>query len=82
MDKSLAQIAINYGGRICSFYLASEWENDIIKLCNEQLRLSAKHEAIELLLVPLRYLGSERFITEEEYNSSSEGIVRKLENLL
>jgi len=82
IDGGLAQININYEGRICTFVLADNWDGPVIKPTQAQMKASAKHEVIELLLVPLRYLGRQRFVTEEEYNAACEGVVRKLEKIL
>lgn len=55
---------------------------EVIRLNMANVRASAKHEAIELLLSPLSFLGNQRYVTEEEYNTAREQVVRKLEKLL
>ena len=81
-ETSRAAILVNYEGRIVTFELASEWDNTIVKLTNAEVKLSAKHEVIELLLAPISFLGSQRFGTEEEYNAAREEVVRKFEKIL
>ncbi len=82
LSTDVAQLWCNYEGRVFTFALADEWKNTIIKLTTENIKASAKHEAIELLLTPLSFLGVQRFLTEEEYNTAREQVVRKLEKLL
>ena len=82
LDHCRAQLRVNYEGRIATFVLTDQWDSKIVKLSNDEMRRSAKHEAIELLLVPITFLGSERFGTEEEYNAAREEVVRKIEKRL
>ena len=82
LENDKAQIWINYEGRVVTFVLSDEWKSDYFKINHSDLKNSAKHEAIELLMAPLTFLGSQRFLSEEEYNAAREEVVRKLEKLL
>ena len=77
-----ASISYNQSGRVCTLFLNSEWDCDIRPPTNAEMKVSAKHEAIELLLADVHAIGKSRWVTEDELVAAHHALVRRLEKLL
>ncbi len=73
-----AQITVDQLQRVATVILNSRDENHPDK----HVKLSAKHEAIHLLLYTLAYAGRCRYIQPEEIDEAEEELVFKLEDLI
>lgn len=65
---------------LATIRLAKKW--DEIKPTDEEIKLSAKHEVIHLLLHRLYLLAQSRFTTEDEIDRAEHDIVYRLEKVL
>jgi len=67
-------------GYVARVMLAINWEDR--KITDESLLLTAKHEAIHLLIARCMAIGGSRFVTSDEIISAEEELVRRLEKLI
>ena len=81
-ERAFASIAIKSCERVATFYLNTEWKDDIRMLSEREIRKCAKHETIHLLLTPLEELAMERFTTEREIDAVAEELTNKLVKLI
>lgn len=79
-ENDLAALRFNICGRVATFILATEWKRTAIN--NYQIKVCAKHEAIELLLAESHGIAIARYVTEDEFLSAHHALVRRLEKLL
>lgn len=71
-----------YSGKTVTVCLNDDWNEMNIPLSDDAIKDTAKHEAIELLITDLRTLSFARFVTQDEIESVSHTLVRRLEKLL
>jgi len=80
LERSFADIAINLEDMVATVRLNSDLpEKD---KPHKDIKRSAKHEAIHLLVGRLEFNGRYRFVSDGEISESAEELVRKLENLI
>ena len=83
-DDARAEVCWSLTGRCATIYLNTIWRGDITE---ENLRMTAFHEVIELLMAPVYYMAykpEERMMPgQREVAASAEqhGIIRTLENV-
>ena len=80
LGTRFAQIKLDYDNQVATAFLNSK-----LPKANEPFRdikVSAKHEAIHLLLWQLEYIGQCRYVQPEELSIATEGLVNKLEGLI
>ena len=77
---SFAEIIVNQNDRVATVKLNSKLpDND---KPHKDIRRSAKHEAIHLLLMRMESCATNRYVREEEIYESTEEVVFKLESLI
>jgi hypothetical protein len=81
LGGDLAAIGTNYTGRVCKVSLTKKW-NDILPLNDKQIKLSAKHEAIECLVDDLHTMAISRLVTQDEIAAARHSLVRRLERVI
>lgn len=81
-NDELAGIGHNLVGGSATFFLSTEWKGKIIPVTNAEIRRTAKHEAIELLLADYYTLARNRFAREDEITAVHHAHVRRLEKLI
>lgn len=82
LDDSRAAMFATYTGRTAVFVLAAEWTDPAIPLNIETVKSTAKHEALELLVFDLFFVGRHRFSTEDEIDHARHVLVTRLQNIL
>jgi len=75
---ALAVMDANIDGRVATITLAIDWSHE--RISTYQLKRTAFHEVIELLLARIGYLGECRFLQNEEIPEEKHNIIRRLEN--
>ena len=80
VDGGYAAINFNCVQMVATVYLNNKIEPEDRKFFN--VKRSAKHEALHLLIAHLEYLAHCRSVRDEEITSASEAIVVKLEELI
>ena len=79
--NTLAWTSYNYEGRVVNVYLNTEWRNK--DLSEYEFKKSGFHEAIEILLYPIRYIGECRYVQGAfEIDIAIHDVIRILENVL
>lgn len=75
-NEVFAEVATDILGMVASFRLANKLPNH----CSQDLDIkrSALHESLHLLLTPLRDLATKRFVTEDQIIQADEAIVNRL----
>jgi len=82
IGTTFANVAINYQGRVVTFTLCDDWKpTDIRPLNKTELRKTALHEVVHLLIAPVRCIGVERFITEDEFDTAVEDLTVRLQHI-
>jgi len=80
LERSFADIAINLEDMVATVRLNSDLPDK--DKPHKDIKRSAKHEAIHLLVGRLEFNGRYRFVSDGEISESSEELVRKLEGLI
>jgi len=80
LERSFADIAINLEDMVATVRLNSDLPDK--DKPHKDIKRSAKHEAIHLLVGRLEFNGRYRFVSDGEISESGEELVRKLENLI
>ena len=80
LEKTFADIAINLEDMVATIRLNSELPGK--DKPHKDVKRSAKHEALHLLVGRLEFNGRYRFVSEGEISESAEELVHKLENLI
>ena len=80
LDDSFASININQGSMVATVKLNSILHND--EKPHRNIKQSAKHEAIHLLIGRLEHNGRFRYSTENEIYEATEELVFRLEELI
>lgn len=72
-----------YSHKAVNVCLNTDWgKTDAVPLTDEAIRMTAKHEAIEILIADLRILAESPFVTQDEVRSVSHTLVRRLEHII
>lgn len=79
---AFASLGVSLNAHNATFFLCKDWNDTIVSLSTKNIKNSAKHEVIHLLLARLAVNGAERFVTSDEMIEAEEELVKKLENLL
>jgi len=80
IDGAFADISVNQGNMIATVRLCRGLpEEDKL---HKDIKQSAKHEALHLLLSRLVQNGRYRYTTEDEISEAAEEIIHKLEDLI
>jgi hypothetical protein len=82
IEDRFATCAANYRGKVASFVLNMDWDEEYKPHDWTELDRTARHEVIHLLLAPLEILARERFTTEGEITAVVEGLVRRIEAIM
>ncbi len=80
LDSGFASININQGGMVATVKLNSKLPDKDKPF--KHIRMSAKHEALHLLVGRLEQNGRYRYTAENEIYEASEELVYKLEELI
>ncbi len=80
LDKSFADIRINLGEMVVTVRLNSKLSDKDSP--HKNIKLSAKHEALHLLIGRLDLTATYRYVTENDIYESAEELVHKLEGLI
>ncbi len=81
IGKVLSQILPDHLGRICKVSFTENWV-DLLPLTDAQIKETAKHEAIELLIADPYTMAVCRFVTDSEIETVMHTLVRRLEKLI
>ncbi len=77
-----AQLTRSYIDKCAGFFLAKEWPCAVTPLNTEEVRKSAKHEVVELVVSELAILAEAPYKTADEVAHARHTLVRRLENIL
>lgn len=80
LDKSFADISINQGSMVATVSVNSELSDKDKPY--KDIKRSAKHEALHLLVARLEHNGKYRYTSENEIYESAEELVFRLESLI
>ena len=78
--ENRATISTKLGGYVATIFLSKKWCGE--KVTEDEVKESAKHEVIHLLLARMSTNGGSRFVSQYEVDESEEELVQKLEKLL
>lgn len=78
---SRAEIAYSLRDRTVVFRFPKYWEDEV-KLTDEIIIESARHETIHALTARIRLLAKDRFASEEEIYEANEEVARFIENAI
>ena len=82
-DKgTVAGIVTDIDGYVATIFFTGDWNNNVRPCNEEEIRLSAKHEVVHLLLGRLSDQARERFINKAEITEAEEELVRKLTKII
>lgn len=76
--ENLASISFNVSNGNVVFSLSIHWGT--LKPTIHELKITAFHEVVELLLARLRALARARYVTPEEIIEANHAIIRRMEN--
>ena len=80
LSNCMANILVNQDGAVVNVSLNNITSPD--ENINKDIPLSAKHEAIHLLLARFADTAESRYVSQEEVNRAEEELVRRLEKLI
>ena len=80
-DDSLAAIKCNFSAKAIDIIFNKTW-NWTKPPDEHEIKKCGFHEACEVLLYPLRYLGECRFLSESEIDPATHEIIHILENVV
>lgn len=75
---AFANCTPNHSGYVATIKLGIDWDDTPIT--TSEIKATAFHEVLHVLIGRIRYLGSERYITEEQIFQEEERVVSTLEN--
>ena len=81
MGTNLGGLLTDHLGRVARVSFTWVWDDDM-EISDEQIKMVAKHEAIELLIAELVTMAVCRYVTESEVDAVRHALVRRLEKLL
>jgi len=79
--ENRAEYLTHITGRICTIYLADDWDGIADNKCDRAIKQTAFHEVVELSLQDLRNY-AQYYINEDLVDEATHKIVRMLENVL
>ena len=79
LDNARACLARNLKGRAATAWLTTEWDE---KIKEKDLKATAKHEALHLLIGRVAELAQQRFVSSSEFFEAEEELVQKLDRLI
>lgn len=80
LDEDFAQTHINIQGRCAAFVLSKAWPKDVSH--HSQVRSSALHEVVHLLVYDVEHLVTDRVVTVELKDRTVEALVRRIQHAL
>lgn len=80
--SSLASCDARFGSRNAYLSLATEWEDKCYPPTDENIRNTAKHEMLHLLLAPLEDSVNKRFLTREMASDAGHAVLQRLMQLI
>lgn len=82
LDKnSRGSCSTDLDGYVATLELSKEWRN-YDKLTDDDIKQTAKHEVIHLLLARLSQNARARYVSSDDLGESEEELVRKLEKII
>lgn len=78
LEDCYAQVRMNYEGRVATLALNKEWPEDNRRPSRDELKKTALHEVLHILIYPIRANGGKRYIVEGTMNEIEEGTVNRL----
>jgi len=81
-DRSLAEVHWKIPGNVATIYLAAQDDSDVAPFTMEQLRATALHEIVHLVLTPLYDCATNRYTSETEVDTACEQAVRNICNVI
>lgn len=81
LDDGFAQAQWHYAGRVATITLATEFPKPYDDL-EKQIKETALHEVLEILLCPLNSLAAARVWDREEFDKEAHCVIRTLEKIL
>jgi len=82
LDGSMARVLQTSLRRTCVVMLTTDWNDSVVKLSNQEIIDTAKHEVVHIILGNLRCVANARFVTEDEMELAEESLVVYLMNFL
>lgn len=83
LEDCYGQCITDQIGRVATIVLSKEWENIPIYVDKDkQLKLTAVHECLELLVSPLDCMARSRSFDPDEYGKEKHSIIRVLEKII
>lgn len=82
-NTTYAEATFDHNNRCSDIWINSDWSGFPVDINREELRKTALHEVLEILLYPMRSLAENRFsVTEELIDTEVHNIIRSLENVI
>ncbi len=84
-DQTYAECSANLTARTALITLWREWPDDKLEanqITEKNLKQTAKHEMIHVLLAPLAEVAASRYVSEDEYNAGNHAVVMRLMKLI
>lgn len=82
LNTDLARLKSNYTGKNAVISLGINWEEEYSPITTYQIKKSAFHEIMELLLAEYDAIATSRCINEDEVNNARHTVIRRLENVV
>lgn len=82
IDGAYADIAVDNVGKTAHVRYAKNDPDKFPISTETEVRATARHEAIHLLLAPIEHLAASRFISQNEIDEEVESLTRRLEDLI
>ncbi len=79
--KSFAYCHTNVTHYKATIHLCKVWDDEVVKLTDENIKKTALHEILHLLLSRLSDYGYARFVADDEMTEAEEELVNKLINV-
>lgn len=80
-DECYAEIFVNHEGRVATAVFADKLNDQSMTKIGYDPVHTGRHEAMELLISPLKELACRRAVSGLEINAAAHAIIRRLENL-
>ena len=79
-EGALASTRANWSGKSAAITFNTEWDEEYYN--NKQIKITALHEALELLLMELRVLASSRYLAEPDIDHATHTVIQRMVNML
>ena len=76
-----AECYYDVSNRSSTITLNTEWDEDD-KINNVEIKVSARHEVIHLIICRLAALGMDRYVSQRDFQEEQEALVRLLHRLI